>query len=134
VSCAVMRVLFVAAVLALAAGTARAQSLEMDWRTVDGGGAVMGGGGLTVSGTAGQPDTGVSTGGTLALEAGFWPGPEAGRCDADGDGDCDAVDLAWVVRCAADPANCGCPGDPDLDRSGSVDAADDLAVLAGAFG
>ncbi len=52
----------------------RAQSYQIDWFTIDGGGGASTGGAYAISGTIGQPDAGVMSGGTFALEGGFWPG------------------------------------------------------------
>ena len=125
--------LAVAAVAVLAAAPAGAQSVTMDWHTVDAGGAASSGGAYELEGTMGQPDAGTLSGGAYTLKGGFWAGVGGARCDADGDGDCDAVDLAWVIRCAADPANCGCPGNPDLDRSGTIDGDDTEVELSGIY-
>ncbi len=58
--------------LALAAG-AFAQSYNIDWFTVDGGGGTSTGGVYSVTGTIGQPDAGaVMTGGNYSLQGGFW--------------------------------------------------------------
>ena len=48
---------------------------DISWLTVDGGGGTSSGDPYTLSGTAGQPDAGVLSGGTYALVGGFWPGP-----------------------------------------------------------
>ena len=53
---------------------AQAQSYNIDWFTVDGGGGVSSGGTFSLSGTIGQPDAGRLTGGSFALEGGFWGG------------------------------------------------------------
>jgi hypothetical protein len=50
---------------------ARAQ-LAITWYTIDGGGGTSAGGSLIVSGTIGQPDAGVLSGGALSVEGGFW--------------------------------------------------------------
>lgn len=42
------------------------------WQTLDGGGGTSTGGVYAVSGTIGQPDTGISSGGSLRLSGGFW--------------------------------------------------------------
>jgi hypothetical protein len=57
----------------LVAGVAWASSAGYDltWWTVDGGGATSSGGGYTLSGTAGQPDAGLLTGGEYTLGGGF---------------------------------------------------------------
>ena len=51
---------------------ARAQSYSLDWFTVDGGGGTSTGGVYSVSGTIGQPDAGVMSGGNFSLTGGFW--------------------------------------------------------------
>ena len=57
--------------LALAQGG----GFDLTWFTVDGGGASgLGGGGFTLSGTAGQPEAGATSGGGYALVGGFWAG------------------------------------------------------------
>ena len=68
-----------AAVLALllvgmAACEGQAQPYSVDWYTIDGGGGTSTGGAYTLSGTIGQPAVGLLTGGSFALEGGFWPG------------------------------------------------------------
>ena len=60
--------------LLMLATMASAQSYSIDWFTVDGGGGTSNGGAYTVSGTIGQPDAGVLSGGSYTLEGGFWPG------------------------------------------------------------
>ncbi|MBL7199861.1 MAG: hypothetical protein ISS56_06920 [Anaerolineae bacterium] len=60
--------------VALALGT----SYGLSWWTVDGGGGTSRGEGFAVSGTAGQPDAGLSMNGAgYALSGGFWLGGEA---------------------------------------------------------
>jgi hypothetical protein len=49
-------------------------SYDLLWWTVDGGGGTTGGSGYTLSGTAGQSDAGVLTGGGYTLAGGFWGG------------------------------------------------------------
>jgi len=60
-----------AAALALAA-SASAQNYSIDWFTIDGGGGTSTGGVFSVSGTIGQPDAGVMSGGNYSLVGGFW--------------------------------------------------------------
>ena len=45
---------------------------SLDWSTIDGGGGTSTGGVYSVSGTAGQPDTGAMSGGNFTVEGGFW--------------------------------------------------------------
>ena len=50
-----------------------AQSLTVDWFTVDSGGGTSSDGTLSIAGTAGQPDAGAMSDGTLTVQGGFWP-------------------------------------------------------------
>jgi hypothetical protein len=47
---------------------------ELDWYTIDGGGAHSVGGRYTLGGTAGQPDAGLLAGEGYTLSGGFWAG------------------------------------------------------------
>ena len=49
-----------------------AQSFDLSWFTIDGGGGTSTGGVYSVSGTIGQPDAGLLIGGYFALQGGFW--------------------------------------------------------------
>jgi hypothetical protein len=49
-----------------------AQNFSIDWFTIDGGGGHSTGGVYAVSGTIGQPDAGMMSGGNYALVGGFW--------------------------------------------------------------
>jgi hypothetical protein len=55
---------------------ARAQNYSIDWHTIDGGGGTSTGGVYSVSGTIGQPDAGVMSGGPFTLTGGFWALPQ----------------------------------------------------------
>lgn len=60
-------------------GLAHAQSgggYDLEWNTIDNGGATLATGGhYTLGGTVGQPDAGVLAGsGGYTLSGGFWPG------------------------------------------------------------
>jgi len=69
-----------------------AHALELDWFTIDGGGASqMIGGSFELSGTAGQPDAGTMTGGDFVVNGGFWvsPPPSLTPVPADPDGPLD---------------------------------------------
>ncbi|MFU8827005.1 MAG: hypothetical protein ACNA70_05870 [Brevefilum sp.] len=50
---------------------------DLTWSTVDGGGGASAGGNYALSGTIGQPDTGLSSGGGFVLAGGFWRGGDA---------------------------------------------------------
>ena len=58
--------------LLMIAAPATAQSLTVDWWTVDGGGGTSSGATFAMTGTVGQPDAGASAGGQFALSSGFW--------------------------------------------------------------
>jgi hypothetical protein len=45
---------------------------SIDWFTIDGGGGTSTGSVYSVSGTIGQPDAGVMSGGNYTLQGGFW--------------------------------------------------------------
>jgi len=73
------RVLLLAAcLLLLFSAVALARSgggYDLSWNSVDGGGGTSSSGGVyTVSGTAGQPDAGLLSGGSYTLGGGFWGG------------------------------------------------------------
>lgn len=77
-----VRVLVMAVVLAVGAhllgATSADAQLSISRFTVDGGGGAAAGGAFTSSGTAGQPDAGVHTGGAFTLSGGFWFGGGGG--------------------------------------------------------
>ena len=55
---------------------------DLSWWTVDGGGATLSTGeGYRLSGTAGQPDAGVLSGGQYTLGGGFWRGGAVAQAD-----------------------------------------------------
>src|SRR5438874_13800843 len=68
-----------ALLVALAARPAIAQTYDIPWYTVDGGGATfLSGGPYTLGATAGQPDAGPHmSGGVYGLDGGFWEGAVA---------------------------------------------------------
>lgn len=51
---------------------ASAQNFSIDWYTIDGGGGTSTGGIYSVTGTIGQPDAGIMSGGSYSLLGGFW--------------------------------------------------------------
>lgn len=72
-----LQALMVAGVLLLTAAIATAQTgggYDLSWNTVDGGGGTSSSGSYGLSGTAGQPDAGVLSGGGYTLGGGFWGG------------------------------------------------------------
>lgn len=58
-------------IAAALAAVANAQ-YSIDWWTIDGGGGTSTGGVYSVSGTIGQPDAGTMSGGSFAVQGGFW--------------------------------------------------------------
>jgi len=127
--------------LALAWGVAEpaaAQTFEIPWFTIDGGGAMFTTdgqpNGFELSGTIGQLDAGPTmTGGGFELVGGFWPGAAAAEpCigDLNGDGVVELTDLA-ILLAGFGCTGGGCPG--DIDGDGDTDLAD-LAIMLSAFG
>lgn len=52
--------------------SARGQAYDLSWFTIDGGGGTSSGGTYSVTGTIGQPDAGVLSGGDYTIVGGFW--------------------------------------------------------------
>src|SRR5438552_3536974 len=72
-----------------------AQSFDLSWHTIDGGGATFSTGGtFQLGGTIGQPDAGSFTtpmsGGTFTVVGGFWPAA-GNTCTMPGDMNLDGV-------------------------------------------
>lgn len=61
-----------ATLLFLSIGSTFAQSFNIDWFTIDGGGGTSTGGVFSVTGTIGQPDAGHMSGGSYSVDGGFW--------------------------------------------------------------
>ena len=130
----------IAAALSLALPTtALAQTFDLSWFSVDGGGDMFttgGGGVFELSGTIGQPEAGVvMSGGPFEMTGGFWPGAIGGSIpcagDLDGDGDTDLADLGILLADFGCASPGPCPG--DLDGDGDTDLAD-LGILLADFG
>jgi hypothetical protein len=86
------RTLVISSFAVLAVSTAAAQTFDLDWNTIDGGGAMWTtGGDFELSGTIGQPDAGATmTGGSFSLTGGFWALP-TGPAIHIGDLNCDGT-------------------------------------------
>jgi hypothetical protein len=71
---------------------------DLSWYTVDGGGQMWtSGGSFELSGTIGQPDAGVMTGGVYELAGGFWVGATLAPTACIGDLNCDGqIDFADI--------------------------------------
>jgi hypothetical protein len=120
--------LFVLASAAVAAG-----QYEINWSTVDGGGAMASaGGGYELSGTIGQADAGSPAapllGGGYELVGGFWPVANVCFCPADMNGDFkkDGADVQRFVQCILSAGNCSCA---DVDQADGVTLADVAAFV-----
>lgn len=107
-------------------GTAVAQDFEITRSTIDGGGVMSStGGDFELSGTIGQPDAGVLSGGGLTLTGGFWF--EEPRDDCNADGGVDLLDHGDFAACLSGPnggiadSSCACF---DLDGDNDVDLED----------
>jgi hypothetical protein len=62
-----------AIVIMVSVALAQSGPLEIPWYTIDGGGRTASlGEGFALSGTVGQPDAGISSGGIYTLKGGFW--------------------------------------------------------------
>lgn len=59
-------------VLALALPFISRAQYSIDWFTIDGGGGTSTGGVYSVTGSIGQPDAGITSGGNYSLVGGFW--------------------------------------------------------------
>ncbi len=95
------------AFLLSAASVGSAQIFDLSWMEIDGGGEMFTtGGSFELSGSIGQPDAGVMTGGDFELVGGFWPGAGGGTCaacDMNCDGDVNAIDIEPFLDCLFSP-------------------------------
>ncbi len=64
--------LMVAGLLFASTTITRAQTYDISWHTIAGGGGTSSGGNYSVSGTIGQSDAGTLSGGNYTLVGGFW--------------------------------------------------------------
>ena len=111
--------------LVLSAFAIAGDEFEITRSTIDGGGVMQSAGGdFELSGTVGQPDAGVMTGGEFELTGGFWLYTPPGDCNDTGS--VNLLDHNGFQSCLTGPAagvseGCGCF---DVDRSGTVDLLD----------
>jgi hypothetical protein len=85
-----------AVVVLLGSSAASAQiggPYNLTWNTIDGGGGTSSGGSYSLSGTIGQPDAGLHSGGTFQCQGGFWNGGGA-SCYAN----CDNSTIAPILN------------------------------------
>ena len=117
---------FIAAAFTDTASFVGEPTVEINRFTIDGGGDMISvGGGFELSGTIGQPDAGVLSGGGFTLSGGFWFGQSQG--DSNGDGGINLFDYAELNACASGPG--GEPVAPscaffDVDADQDVDLED----------
>ena len=100
------------------AQSASAQSFEISWYTIDGGGGTSTGGGFELFGTIGQHDAGVMSGGGFTLTGGFGAGVlEACYADCDPNGVLDIFDFLCFQNSfvLGEPYACECDPDPACD-------------------
>jgi len=70
---------------------------DLTWNSVDGGGGGGSGGAYAMSGTIGQADAGVLSGGSFALRAGLWFGYIPAPGDCNNDAGVNAGDISAVI-------------------------------------
>ena len=123
--------LLIALSVLFAALPAMAQ-FDVQWNTIDGGGAMNSAGGtFQVSGTIGQPDASAPlTGGAFQLTGGFWAVSQVCFClgDMNQDGKKDGRDIQQFVGCMLAGGNCACA---DVDGANGVTVADVSAFVSG---
>ncbi|MFO0830735.1 MAG: hypothetical protein U0637_02715 [Phycisphaerales bacterium] len=133
-----MRNLIVLAIAGACCGSASAQ-FAIPWYTVDCGGGTSTGGTFAVSGTVGQPDAGVMSGGTFQLNGGFWVGGGTPTgCDSvDFNGDTlfpDTQDIAdFISVFGGGSCPTGTCGDIDFNNDGLFPDTDDIAAFIRVF-
>ena len=121
------------AVALLCVATTAASDFELGRSTMDGGGIINStGGAYALSGTIGQPDAGIMTGGGFELSGGFWFPLAQGDCDESGN--VSLVDFTEFAACLTGPAQSITPGCAcfDLDHDDDADLTD-LALFQSAF-
>ncbi len=117
------RIAAVALILGVAS-VALAQTYDLTWHSIDGGGGFSAGGGFELEGTVGQPDAGFMTGGNFELSGGFWAGavPQCACLgDMNSDGDRDGADISAFVGCVIGGGSCVCA---DVNGMNAVTLAD----------
>ncbi|MFO0838574.1 MAG: hypothetical protein U1D55_08585 [Phycisphaerae bacterium] len=111
--------------IALSSMTAFAQSFDLSWNAVAGGGGTLSGGSFSVTATIGQPAVGEMSGGGFTVRAGFWPAvatPEPCPGDLNGDRAVNSSDLGILLGAWQAGAGGDLDGDHDTDSS-------DLGIL-----
>jgi len=117
---------FIAAAFTDTVSSAGEPAVEINRFTIDGGGEMFSsGGGFELSGTIGQPDAGVLSGGNFTLAGGFWF--EEPPTDCNSSGTVDLYDYSDLEACLSHPGDglvapsCACF---DLNADQDVDLRD----------
>ena len=123
------------------ATAAQAQSYDLSWFSIDGGGNPSSAGSFDLSGTVGQPDAGASmTGNGFELTGGFWTiaadqvsgcGSADFNCDGDTgtDSDIEAFFACLAGNCCALCGSADFNGDGDIGTDADIESF--FRVLAG---
>lgn len=114
---------FLTPLFVLMTTAALAQSYDLSWHTINGGGGTSTSGTLTLSATIGQSDATPPpsmSGGSFQLTGGFWSGAPSATCtllgDMNHDGRVDGEDIQLFVTCVMGAGgSCGCA---DFDGGG----------------
>jgi len=69
---------------ASAQNTATRDADDLSWHSIDGGGGISSSGNLSLIGAIGQPESGLSAGGTQALAGGLWASSQTSHLFSDG--------------------------------------------------
>lgn len=128
-------------ILSVALPAAAHAQFDLNWYTIDAGGAMFtAGGAFELSGTIGQPDAGsFSTplaGGNFELVGGFWPIAAGCACTGDLDGDCvvSLSDLTLILSAFGCCSPNACFNSAyDINGDGCIDLSD-LAIVLSQFG
>ena len=109
---------------------------EITRSTIDGGGVMRSSGGdFELSGTIGQPDAGIMTGGGFQLTGGFWI--ESPPTDCNDDGIVSLLDHETFTACLSGPDG-GIDASPcpcfDVDGDGDITLSDYARLQAGFAG
>lgn len=103
---------------------------EVSWSTIDGGTATMAGGGFQVTGTVGQPESGVAmTGGAFGVTGGYWSHGADQTCPQDVSGDDGIIAVVDLLALLASWGSDG-PGADIAPPDDVVDVLDLLDLLA----
>ena len=120
-----IRAILASTVLLGLLSSAPGAEFDLSWHSIDSGGVIHSmGGAFKLSGTIGQPDAGIMSGGPFQLAGGFWF--ELAPTDCNEDGGVDLIDHSTFTGCLTGPNNASLTGCEcfDVDLSGAVDLRD----------